>query len=148
MPPRSSPPRGGTCSTRASRCSSRCSRSTSSAMRSRMRSTRRRRASDPRKLFPHRNRTEPKGRNMLRMPLKVALPLLLLVLTLGLAACGGDEEGDGGQTAEDFPPATAPPDDAKEGGTLQVIASGDIDFMDPGAGYYQFTYILDYATQR
>ena len=84
---------------------------------------------------------------MRRMPLKAVLPLLLLLFTLGLAACGGDDEG-GGQTAADFPPPTAPPDDAKEGGTLTVVASGDVDFIDPGAGFYQFTYILDYATQR
>jgi peptide/nickel transport system substrate-binding protein len=87
---------------------------------------------------------------MRRMPLKAVLPVLLLLFTLGLAACGDDDEGGGGggQTAADFPPATAPPDDAKKGGTLQVISEGDIDFMDPGAAYYQFTYIMDYATQR
>jgi peptide/nickel transport system substrate-binding protein len=88
---------------------------------------------------------------MRRMRLKALLPLLLLVLTLGLGltACGDDDDdGGGGQTAEDFPPPTAPPDDAKRGGTLQVISAGDIDYMDPGAAYYQFTYILDYAWQR
>jgi peptide/nickel transport system substrate-binding protein len=87
---------------------------------------------------------------MRRMPLKAVLPVLLLLLTLGLAACGDDDEdgGGGGQTAADFPPPTAPPDDAKKGGTLTVVSSGDVDFIDPGAGFYQFTYILDYATQR
>jgi peptide/nickel transport system substrate-binding protein len=86
---------------------------------------------------------------MRRMPLKALLPLLLLLFTLGLAACGDDDEGGGGgQTAADFPPQTAPPDDAKQGGTLQVISAGDIDYMDPGAAYYQFTYIIDYAVFR
>jgi peptide/nickel transport system substrate-binding protein len=83
------------------------------------------------------------------MPLKALLPLLLLVLTLGLAACGDDDDdGEGGQTAADFPSPTAPPDDAKRGGTLTIVMAGDIDFMDPGAAYYQQTYVLDYAFQR
>jgi peptide/nickel transport system substrate-binding protein len=86
---------------------------------------------------------------MRRMRLKALLPLLLLVLTLGLAACGDDDDdGGGGQTAADFPPPTAPPDDAKRGGTLTIVMAGDIDFMDPGAAYYQQTYVLDYAWQR
>src|SRR4029453_16206694 len=95
----------------------------------------------------HRNPTDAKGRTMRSMRLKAVLPLLLLLLTLGLAACGGGEE-EGGQTAADFPPPTAAPDDAKEGGTLTIVNAGDIDFLDPGAAYYQNTYILDYATQR
>jgi peptide/nickel transport system substrate-binding protein len=78
------------------------------------------------------------------------IPTLLLVFALGLAACGDDDGGGGGGnlTAEDFQPPTAAPDDAKKGGTLQVISAGDIDFMDPGAAYYQVTYILDYAVFR
>ena len=78
------------------------------------------------------------------------IPALLLVFALGLAACGDDDDGGGGGnlTAEDFQPPTAAPDDAKKGGTLQVISAGDIDFMDPGAAYYQVTYILDYAVFR
>jgi peptide/nickel transport system substrate-binding protein len=79
------------------------------------------------------------------------IPALLCVFAVGLAACGGDDddEGDGGgPAAEEFAPPTSPPDDAKRGGTLEVIASADIDFMDPGAAYYQFTYIIDYAWQR
>jgi peptide/nickel transport system substrate-binding protein len=81
------------------------------------------------------------------MPFKAVLPALLIVLALGLAACGGGG-GGGGKTASDFPPPTAPPDDAQKGGTLTVVAAGDVDYIDPGAGYYQFTYMLDFATQR
>jgi peptide/nickel transport system substrate-binding protein len=29
-----------------------------------------------------------------------------------------------------------------------VVAAGDVDFLDPGAGYYQFTYMIDFASQR
>ena len=36
----------------------------------------------------------------------------------------------------------------KTGGTLKVLANGDVDYIDPGASYFQFTYIVTYATQR
>jgi peptide/nickel transport system substrate-binding protein len=88
---------------------------------------------------------------MRRMLYWLLIPALVLVFALGLTACGdddGDEGGGGELTFEDFPPTTAPPDDAKEGGTLTVVNAGDIDFMDPGAAYYQNTYILDYAVFR
>src|SRR5688572_11626997 len=89
----------------------------------------------------------------MRSTLKWALiPAILIILALGLAACGDDDdEGDGGGgevSGQEFEGATAPPDDAKKGGTLQVVAAGDVDYIDPGAGYYQFTYMLDFATQR
>ena len=77
------------------------------------------------------------------------LPVLLVVLALGLGACGDDDEGGGGGlTASDFEPVLQPPDDAKKGGTLKVIAAGDVDYIDPGASYYQFTYMETMATQR
>jgi peptide/nickel transport system substrate-binding protein len=86
---------------------------------------------------------------MRRVMMKAVFPVLLVLLTLGLAACGDDNGGGGGGlTASDFPPVTAPPDDAQKGGTLQVINAADVDFLDPGAGYYQPTYIVDFATQR
>jgi peptide/nickel transport system substrate-binding protein len=36
----------------------------------------------------------------------------------------------------------------KSGGTLTILSVGDIDHLDPGAAYYQFTYALTYVTQR
>jgi peptide/nickel transport system substrate-binding protein len=85
---------------------------------------------------------------MRRVTLKTVLPAILVLLTLGLAACGNDESGGGGLTASDFPPTTSPPDDAQKGGTLTVVNAADVDFIDPGAAYYQPTYIVDFATQR
>ncbi len=76
----------------------------------------------------------------------------LLAFTLALSSCGGDDDGgDGGATAavpEEFAAVSAPPDGAKEGGELTVLAAGDIDYMDPGAAYYQFTYMVTQATHR
>jgi len=39
-------------------------------------------------------------------------------------------------------------DDAKSGGTLKVIANGDVDYIDPGATYYQYAYMFMYAMHR
>jgi peptide/nickel transport system substrate-binding protein len=72
---------------------------------------------------------------------------LFTALALGLTACGDDDDG-GGVQASEFAPVTAPPDDAQKGGTLTVIAAADVDYMDPGAAYYQFTYMIMDATQR
>lgn len=85
---------------------------------------------------------------MRRKPFKALLPLLFIVLSLGLAACDDDEGGGGGATSADFPPVTAPPDDAKKGGTLTVVNAGDVDYIDPGAAYYQPTYIIDFPVFR
>jgi peptide/nickel transport system substrate-binding protein len=82
--------------------------------------------------------------------LRLLLPVLALAaMSTGLASCGGG----GGEEAEDLVPSqfrapTAPPDNAKKGGTLTVIAAGDVDYIDPGATYYVFGYQVAYATQR
>jgi peptide/nickel transport system substrate-binding protein len=84
--------------------------------------------------------------------LRALLPALLLLAVLGIAACGGDDDDDGGASVEEalgeFAPVNEAPDDATEGGTLEVIASGDVDYIDPGAQYYQFSYMISDATQR
>lgn len=85
---------------------------------------------------------------MRRMSPKAVLPALLILLAVGLAACGDDSAGGGGLTAEDFKPVTAAPNDAKKGGTLTVVNSADVDYIDPGAGYYQITLAVNIATQR
>jgi peptide/nickel transport system substrate-binding protein len=36
----------------------------------------------------------------------------------------------------------------KKGGTITILSNGDIDHLDPGAAYYQFTYAITYVTQR
>jgi peptide/nickel transport system substrate-binding protein len=73
---------------------------------------------------------------------------LFAAFALVFAACGDDDDDGGGASAGDFPAETAPPEDAQKGGTLTVIAAGDVDYMDPGAAYYQFTYQIHDATCR
>jgi peptide/nickel transport system substrate-binding protein len=74
---------------------------------------------------------------------------VLVVVGIALAACGGSSSSEStSDAAAKFAPVTAPPDNAKKGGTLNVIAAGDVDYIDPGASYYQFTYMVTEATQR
>ena len=77
---------------------------------------------------------------------------LLLVLALTISACGDDDSDSSSSSSasagNEFPAPTAPPDGAKEGGTLTVLAAGDVDYIDPGAAYYQFSYMINSATQR
>jgi len=77
----------------------------------------------------------------------------LLASALALGACGGDDDGSApsaGDTGipEEFAAPTAPPDDVRAGGELTVLATGDVDFMDPGAAWYQFTYMVTTAAHR
>jgi len=76
---------------------------------------------------------------------------LLLALALTISACGDDSDSSSSSSASagnEFPAPTAPPDGAKEGGTLTVLAAGDVDYIDPGAAYYQFSYMVNSSTQR
>ena len=79
----------------------------------------------------------------------------IAALALAVSACGSDDDGGDDTSAtgetgipEEFAAPTAAPDDAQEGGELEVIASDDIDYMDPGAAYYQFTYMVTSAGHR
>jgi peptide/nickel transport system substrate-binding protein len=73
---------------------------------------------------------------------------LIASLALALASCGGDGDESASETAAKFPAPTAAPDNAKKGGTLDVLANGDVDYIDPGGAYYQFTYMITSAAQR
>jgi peptide/nickel transport system substrate-binding protein len=97
--------------------------------------------------------------------LGVFLPGLLAVVCIGLAACGGSSSSkssssgssSGGSSSSSsskvaaevakFKPLTSAPASAKKGGTLTVLANGDVDYIDPGAAYYQPTYMIDLAAQ-
>ena len=88
------------------------------------------------------------------MPTKLRWLLALgaiVALALTVSACG-DDDSSSTTTApalgeSEFAPPTEAPDDAQEGGDLTVIAASDVDYIDPGAAYYQFTYMVTSATQ-
>lgn len=76
--------------------------------------------------------------------LAVAVASLSIVAMLALASCGGSS----GTATTDFPLPTEAPSDAQKGGTIEVLSGSDIDYMDPGASYYQFTFMIHYAMFR
>jgi len=81
--------------------------------------------------------------------LRFLLPLALLAgLGGALASCGGGGGEEETAVSSKYAPPTAPPDNAQKGGTLTVISSGDVDYIDPGAAYYQYTYMIDGALDR
>lgn len=86
-------------------------------------------------------------------------PVVILALSVGLSACGSSSSTTSSSTSgtstsgvnpevAKYPPLTAAPANAKKGGTLTVIANSDVDYIDPGAAYYQPTYMIDLAVDR
>ena len=74
-----------------------------------------------------------------------------LIVVAGLAAgalafvaagCGGGGSTSGVQGASHTLQS------GKKGGTITILSNGDVDHLDPGAAYYQFTYAITYVTQR
>ncbi len=91
-------------------------------------------------------------------------PVLLVAISIGLAACGssskssssGSSSGRASSSSSSaisseqakFAPRVTAPANAVKGGTLTVIANGDVDYIDPGAAYYQPTYMVDLAVDE
>jgi peptide/nickel transport system substrate-binding protein len=76
------------------------------------------------------------------------MPMLIAALAFALSSCGGDNNESTSATQSQFAAPTAPTDNAQKGGTLTVIAASDVDYTDPGAAYYVFSYMITNATQR
>src|SRR5215203_792790 len=68
----------------------------------------------------------------------------LLALVLGVAACGGDDEGDGGEQGT----SSGAPAEGKKGGKLTSLWTDDVDFIDPGITYYQMGFQIANASQK
>src|SRR5581483_1670978 len=71
-------------------------------------------------------------------------------LILGATACGG-----GGASSSSGNPSSGVlgtthslATHGKRGGTITVLSVGDVDHIDPGEAYYQFTFGITYVTQR
>ena len=70
---------------------------------------------------------------------------VLLALTLGVAACGGDDgDSDSGEQGTQ----TGTPAEGKKGGKLTVLWTDDVDNIDPGTTYYQMGFAVNEATNR
>jgi peptide/nickel transport system substrate-binding protein len=70
---------------------------------------------------------------------------VLLALTLGVAACGGDDKtsGSGEQNTD-----TGTPAEGKKGGKLVSLWTDDVDNIDSGITYYQMGFQIAKATQK
>jgi peptide/nickel transport system substrate-binding protein len=68
----------------------------------------------------------------------------LLALSLVVAACGGGNDNKSGEKGTN----QGTPAQGKRGGTLTVLSAGDVDFIDPGATYYQVGFQVTNATVR
>ena len=62
------------------------------------------------------------------------------------AGCGGDSDKRSPTTRDTSGAATIKP--GTPGGKLTVLASGDVDYLDPGLAYYTFGYMVEYAVNR
>lgn len=78
----------------------------------------------------------------------VTCTLALLATAVCVAGCSESTKSEETLGPSDFPALNQPPSDSRRGGTLVVLASGDVDSLDPGIAYYQFSYMVDFATQR
>jgi peptide/nickel transport system substrate-binding protein len=93
--------------------------------------------------------------------LRVLLPGLLAMASLGVAACGSSSKSSNSSNSGSsgsapgsavsaevakFAPHTTAPAGAKKGGTLTLIGKGDVDYIDPGASYYQPALVVHLST--
>src|SRR3954465_13189225 len=85
-----------------------------------------------------------KGRFMRRSFQWTFILGVLLALTLGVAACGGDDSGGGSESGTN----QGTPAEGKQGGKLTELWTDDTDNIDPGITYYQMGFQLAKATQR
>jgi peptide/nickel transport system substrate-binding protein len=70
---------------------------------------------------------------------------VLLALTLGVAACGGDDKTSGGGEQNTN---TGTPAEGKKGGKLTSLWTDDVDNIDSGITYYQMGFQVAKATQK
>jgi peptide/nickel transport system substrate-binding protein len=84
------------------------------------------------------------GRMSLRAPAQRRIAVIAAVaLSLAIAACGGGSRSD-----ESSEGPSGAPVEGKQGGKLVELWTDDVDFIDPGQGYYQPSYQVNSATQR
>ncbi len=81
----------------------------------------------------------------------LALGMLLVAAAAVITACGSSSDSTSSsgtsEAAKQYAAPTEAPSDAQSGGDLTVVAASDVDYIDPGAAYYQWTFMIDSATQ-
>ena len=69
----------------------------------------------------------------------------MAALLLAVAGCGGDDDSAG---SDEQTSNNGGSQEAKKGGDLSVLYAADVDNIDPGITYYQYGFLVAYATQR
>jgi peptide/nickel transport system substrate-binding protein len=85
-----------------------------------------------------------KGRFMRRSFQWTIILSVLLALTLGVAACGGDDDSGGSEQGSN----QGTPAEGKKGGKLTGLWTDDVDNIDCGISYYQMGFQVCFATQK
>ena len=80
---------------------------------------------------------------------RIAASTIAMAGLVAIAACGSSDKGTGGGTSS-AGSSTSPTaiKAGAAGGKLTVLASGDVDYVDPGLDYYTFGYMVQYAVNR
>jgi peptide/nickel transport system substrate-binding protein len=76
-----------------------------------------------------------------------AVAALVLGAT-GVAACGSSNTTQSSSTQSAGKFLGEKPGEGTKGGTLTLLAAGDVDYVDPGLTYYAFGYMVHYAVNR
>jgi peptide/nickel transport system substrate-binding protein len=71
--------------------------------------------------------------------------VVLVVASLAAAGCGG---GSSSTQSSNAGSAALKPIPGKRGGSVTLLSSTDVDYLDPGHTYYTVGYTVTYATQR
>jgi peptide/nickel transport system substrate-binding protein len=74
--------------------------------------------------------------------------VLVVLLSVVAAGCGGGGGGGGGTTGSGAGLSGLQPHPGKRGGSVTLLSSTDVDYLDPGHTYYTVGYTVLYATQR
>src|SRR5690242_1156352 len=77
----------------------------------------------------------------------VAVCAASAAMAMAIAACGSSTSKQSTSSGASPKGATAIKP-GKAGGTLTVLASADVDYLDPGQTYYTFGYMVLYSTNR
>ncbi len=76
---------------------------------------------------------------------RVVLALAAAFALALVVGCGGDDDSGSEEPAQS---GDTGQQEAKQGGDLTVLYAADVDKIDPGATYYQYGFLVAYATQR